>query len=163
MSEQRNQEAEATIALRLWTYAEAVKAVPYLRSIVRSLREHWLEAQRARLQVRRIDARPGRPDRQTLLWREAAEREAERAEESLEETLNELLALDVYGLDPVKGLALIPFRQGDDLAWFIFDLFAPHGLAGWRFQADPLETRRQLVGEQDSRVVDVVFASKPWF
>ena len=29
--------------LHLWTLAELKKAVPYLRSVVSSLREHWLE------------------------------------------------------------------------------------------------------------------------
>jgi hypothetical protein len=56
------------------------------------------------------------------------------AEGHFNEALRELEALDVYCLDPAKGLALIPFRQGDDLAWFVFDLFAPQGLDGWRFE-----------------------------
>src|SRR5262245_3835000 len=118
--------------------------LPYLRSVVRSLREHWLEAQRARLQLRRIDARPGRPGRQDLLLRADTAQEAERTADRFEETLNELMALDVFCLDPAKGLALIPFRLGDDPAWFVFDLFAPQGLDGWRLHTDPWETRRPL-------------------
>ena len=160
MSEQRHQEAEETINLRLWTHAEAVKAVPYLRSIVQSLREHWLEWQRVWLQVRRLD---GRPDRQALILRAEAAREAERADDHFNEALRELEALDVSCLDPAKGLALIPFRKGEDLAWFVFDLFAPQGLDGWRFHADPLETRRMLADKQDRGPVDRVFSSRPWF
>jgi Uncharacterized conserved protein (DUF2203) len=160
MGKQRNQEPESTIPLRLWTYAEAVKTLPYLRAIVRSLREHWLHLQRVRLQVRRLDARPGRPDRQALILRAEAAREAELAEDHFNEALRELEAIDVYCLDPAKGLALIPFRQGDDLAWFVFDLFAPQGLDGWRFQADPLEARRPLVEKLDPGIVDKVFSSR---
>jgi Uncharacterized conserved protein (DUF2203) len=145
MSKQRNQEAEATPKVRWWTYAEAVQALPYLRSIVRSLRERWLESVQAHLQLRRMEARPGRPDRQALIVQAEVGREAERAQENLTETLKELAALGVYCLDPARGEALIPFRQGDDLAWYIFDLFAPQGLSGWRFHADPLEMRRPLV------------------
>ena len=144
MRKQRHQEEEATSELRLWTHAEAVKALPYLRSIVRSLREHWLHLQRVRLEVRRLDARPGRPDRQALILRAEATREAELAAERFRETLRELEALDVYCLEPAGGVALIPFRQGDDLAWFVFDLFDPEPLRFWRFQDDPLETRRPL-------------------
>ena len=144
MRDQRHQEAEETINVRLWTYAEAVKARPYLRSIVRSLREHWLESQRMRLQMRRLDARPGRPDRQALILRAEAAREAERATDHFHEALGELEALDVYCLDPAKGLALIPFRLGEDLAWFVFDLFDSDPIRFWRYQTDPLETRREV-------------------
>jgi hypothetical protein len=159
MRKPRRREREPIITLRLWTHAEAVTALPYLRSIARSLREHWLAAQRARLQARRIDVRAGRPDRRTLLLRAEAGREAELAEERFEESLNELMALDVYCLDPAQGLAMIPFRHGDELAWFVFDLFAPQGLEAWRFHADPLETRRPLVEDLDPVLVDEVFAS----
>jgi hypothetical protein len=142
----------------MWTYAEAVAALPYLRSIVRSLREHRLERQQARLRVQRIDARPGRPSRQLLLLRAEAGQEADRADERFDEALNELLALNVSCLDPANGLALIPFRQGDELAWFVFDLFAPRGLDAWRFHADPLSMRRQLGEPLDTDLVDQVFS-----
>jgi hypothetical protein len=145
---QRHQEAETVSDLRLWTYAEAVNVLPYLRSVVWSLREHWLEARQARLQVRRID-RPGRPDRHALILRAEAGRAAELAEERFGEALDELKVLDVTCLDPAQGLALIPFRHGDDLAWFVFDLFAPQGLDAWRFHADPPHTRRPLVSSPD--------------
>ena len=159
MRDQRHQEAEETINVRLWTYAEAVKARPYLCSIVRSLREHWLESQRMRLQMRRLDARPGRPDRQALILRAEAAREAERAADHFNEALRDLEAIDVYCLDPARGLALIPFREGDELAWFVFDLFAPQGLEAWRFHADSLETRRPLAERLDPGSVDQVFSS----
>lgn len=158
MRKQRKQKEEAAVILRLWTYAEAVRVVPYLRSIVRSLREHWLEMQREQLQVRRIDARPGRPDRHVLILREEAAREVELAADQVNEALSELEALEIYCLDPSGGVVLIPFRQGDDLAWFIFDLFAPQGLDGWRLHADPLETRRPLVEQLNPGVVDEVFS-----
>src|SRR5262245_54332706 len=105
MRKHRNPEPESTITLHLWTYPEAVNALPYFRAVVRSLREHWLEMQRARLQVRRLDARPGRPDRQALIVRAEAAREAELAEDHFNEALRELEALDVYGLDPAGGVA----------------------------------------------------------
>jgi hypothetical protein len=162
MSRQPHQEAEAVLILRLWTYAEAVKALPYLRSIVRSLREHWLEAQRVRSRVRRLDARPGRPDRQALILRAEAAREAELAEGRFNEVLRELEAVDVSCLDPAKGLALIPFRQGDELAWFVLDLFAPGGLEAWQFDADPPETRRKLGEGLDPGLIDKVFSSRSW-
>jgi hypothetical protein len=160
MRKQHHQEPASTIPLRWWTYAEAVKALPYLRALVRALREYWLHLQRLQLQVRRLDARPGHPDRQDLTLRAEAAREAELAEEHFTEALRELEALDVFSLDPSGGVALIPFRHGDDLAWFVFDLFAPQGLDGWRFPADPLEKRRPLVEKLDPGLVDKVFSSR---
>jgi hypothetical protein len=128
----------------LWNYAAALKAVPYFRAVVRSLREHWLQAQGARRQIERLDARPGRPDRQTVIQRAQAARDAEQAQREFAETLDELKVLDVYCLDPAQGLALIPFRQGNDLAWFVFDLFTPTGVEAWQLDTDPPERRRLL-------------------
>ena len=140
----QSEQPEPSATQRLWTYEAALSAVPYLRAVVRSLREHWLHLQSARRQIERLDSRPGRPDRQTLIRRAAAVQELAQADIKVEETFDELKAIDVYCLDPVQGLALIPFSKGDELAWYVFDLFSPQGLEAWRFHGDPLETRRPL-------------------
>jgi hypothetical protein len=130
----------------MWTYEAALRAIPYLRAVVRSLREYWLHLQSARRQIERLDARPSRPDRQTLIRRAAAVQELDQADMKLDETFDELTAIYVYCLDPAQGLALIPFGKGDELAWYVFDLFSPQGLEAWRFHGDPLEMRRPLEG-----------------
>ena len=140
----QSQPPEPTATLHLWTYEAARRAVPYLRAIVRSLREHWLHVQSVRRQIQRLDSGPGRPDRQTLIRRAVAVQELDQADRKLEETFDDLQAIDVYCLDPVQGLALIPFSKGDELAWYVFDLFSKQGLEGWRFRGDPLEMRRPL-------------------
>jgi hypothetical protein len=144
MRKQSDQQPEPGAALRLWTYDAALRAVPYLRAVVRSLREHWLHSQSARRQIQRLDSRPGRPDRQTLVRRAVAVKELEHVDAELEETFAELEAIDVVCLDPARGLALIPFGKGDELAWYVFELFSPQGLEAWRFHSDPPETRRPL-------------------
>ena len=144
MRKQSDQQREPSAALHLWTYEAAVRAVPYLRAVVRSLREHWLHVQSARRQIERQDSRPGRLDRQTLIRRAAAVQELDHADIELEEAFDELKAMDVYCLNPAQGLALIPFGKGDELAWYVFDLFSPQGLEAWRFHSDPLEMRRPL-------------------
>jgi len=149
MRKQQDQEVPTVVIQHLWTYVEAVNALPYLRAVMRSLRERWLELQQARLQARRLDARPGRPDRQTLIVRQEVSEEVERAQEQWQEVVGELTALDVYIDDLAGGLALIPFAQGDVLAWYVFDLFAPLALVGWRFDTDSPETRRSLVANSD--------------
>jgi hypothetical protein len=150
MRKQRDQQPESSAALHVWTYEAALKSVPYLRAVVRSLREHWLHIQSVRRQIERLDSRPGRPDRQTLILRAMAARELDQADIELEETSDELKELDVHCLDPARGLALIPFGKGDDLAWYVFDLFAPRGLEAWLFDRDPLEMRRPLQENADS-------------
>ena len=149
MRKQRDRQGRSAVIQHFWTYAEAVHALPYLRTLVQSLREYWLELHRARLQARRIDARPGRPDRQTLIRRQEVGREVEKAQEQWEEVVQELTALDVYIADPAGGLVLIPFVQGDVLAWFVFDLFAPLALTAWRLDSDPPDTRRPLLTNSD--------------
>ena len=152
MRKQSDQQREPSAGLHLWTYEAALRAVPYLRAVVRSLREHWLHLQSARRQIERLDSRPGRPDRQTLIRRAVAVQELDQADRQLEETFDELKAIDVYCLDPAQGLALIPFGKGDELAWYVFDLFSPQGLEGWRLHSDPLETRRPLEQNADSEL-----------
>jgi len=66
------------------------------------------------------------------------------AEERLEQTCDELDAINIYVLDPLHGLALLPFVHDDQLAWYIFDLFDPKTLRFWRYQEDPQETRRPI-------------------
>jgi hypothetical protein len=160
MRRQRRQKVKSAVTARLWSYAQVEKAVPYLRSIVQSLRERWLEMQRARREVRLRDSVPGRLSRQALILRQTASLEAELTEERFNETLAELEAIHARCIDPARGLAWIPFREGDELAWIILDLFAPQPLAGWRLQGDPVDTLRPLAGFDMDRIVatDYVFA-----
>jgi hypothetical protein len=134
--------------IQVWTYAQAQAAVPYLASIVRSLREYGLEALAARRTAQRLAQKPGRPDRNTLLAQEEAERQAREAEGHLRDAAAELQALDVYSLDLVQGLAMVPFVYNGQLAWFVFDLFDPKPFRFWRFQRDPEEARRPVTSMQ---------------
>ena len=118
MRKQNDQESESSEKLQLWTHHAALKSVPYLRAVVRSLREHWLHVQSVRRQIQRLDSRPGQPDRQTLIRRAVAVKELDQAEIKLEEAFDELKAINVYCLEPAQGLALIPFSKGNELAGY---------------------------------------------
>lgn len=130
--------------IRLWTYPQAEKALPYIRSVTRSLRQHWLDARGRRQDLVRLDRRAGILNRETLVERSEAETEHSKAEDRFTEALHELMDMDVFLLDPVQGVALIPFNKDDALAWFVFDLFENEGLKSWRFHEDALETRRPI-------------------
>lgn len=132
-----------------WTYARAQGALSYIRSVMQSLRDHRLEFQSQNLEAQRLSDRPGRPDRATLIAREDAAQAAVKAQERFDDALNELGRLDVYCIDPVNGIAFIPFVQGEQLAWYVFDLFSETSLDGWRYHEDPLETRRPIAEVAD--------------
>lgn len=130
--------------LQLWTHAQAQAALPYLASVLRSVREHALESQAHRLALNRLANRPGRPDRQTLLAQMESDRLVREADERFGEALDELQVLDVYCTDPIRGEAVIPFLHRDQLAWYLYDLFDDRPLRFWRYDSDPADVRRPL-------------------
>jgi hypothetical protein len=145
MKAQRDQQGWTVVSLRFWSYPDAVKAVPYIRSVVSCLRESWIELRQARRRLERLETRPGRPDRNALLLREDLTKEIDRAGERCREAINDLMTLDVYSVDPAGGIALIPFAHHGQLAWFVFDLFAAQPIDSWQLLGDPLSTRRSLI------------------
>jgi Uncharacterized conserved protein (DUF2203) len=144
MKRKRTEKPRKLHMIRLWTYPQAHKALPYLRSVTQSLRDVWLEAQNKRLAADRIARRPGRPDRSAILANERAIQERTEAEDRFNDALSELMSIDVYLLDPVGGVAFVPFKKGEELAWFVFDLFDSDDLKTWRLHEDPLEMRRPI-------------------
>jgi hypothetical protein len=148
MNRNRKGAARRRNTIQPWTYRRAQTALPYFASVMRSLREHKLEAIGHRLTAQRLADRPGRPDRATLIRHEEALHNAQKSEARYQEALDELQNIDVYPLQPVHGRALVPFVHKDQLAWFVYDLFDPEPLRFWRFHNDPLETRRPVTTVQ---------------
>lgn len=144
MKRKRKQKRPPLQMIRLWDYPQARKALPYLRSVTSSLRDHWLEAQSRRLEMARLARAPGRPNRGALLAATRATEEKTDAEDRFNDALNELMGIDVYLLDPLRGVAFIPFQKKDELAWFVFDLFDSDDLKSWRLHQDPLDKRRPI-------------------
>ena len=135
-------------SLRLWNFDQAQAVVPYVSSIVRSLRERSIQMKSLRNDVTQIENKPGRPDRKAIIALESARKDLSRAELAYGEALEELEALDLQLLDATQGQALVPFAHEDQLAWYIFDLFDSEPIRSWRFQSDPDETRRKLTAAQ---------------
>jgi hypothetical protein len=117
---------------------------------MKSLRDHQVEIQNHSLRAQRIAKRAGRPDRNRILEHQEAVDSADRAAEQCERALADLQALDIYCLDPIHGLALIPFVHRSELAWFVFDLFDSDPLRHWRYHHDPLEMRRPIAEAIDT-------------
>jgi hypothetical protein len=130
--------------VRFWTYDQAQAVIPYLSSVLRSIRDLTLNLTASERRYRTLDARPGRPDRSRLIAMQEARAEADRIRGTLEDTMEELDALDAACIDPVHGIALLPFLHDEQLAWYVFDLFDREPLRFWRYQTDPLESRRPI-------------------
>jgi hypothetical protein len=130
--------------IRVWTLNEATAAVPYIASVVRSLREHWLDAAAKHQKVSLLDAAPGRPDRNLLIAKAEATREAQEADGRYIDARDELSALDIYCIEPTRGEALVGFLHENQLAWFVFDLFDSKAFRYWRYHNDPLDMRRPI-------------------
>ena len=135
-------------SLRLWNFDQAQAVVPYVSSIVRSLRERSIQMQALRNDVTQIENKPGRPDRKAIIALDSARKDLSRAERDYGEALEELESLDLQLLDATQGQALVPFAHDEQLAWYIFDLFDSQPIRSWRFQSDPEETRRKLTAAQ---------------
>src|SRR6185312_7372980 len=94
--------------------------------------------------IDRAASKHGLPKRQDIIATQAHQEERNRAQAKFDDALGELNQIDVFLLDAVRGLALIPFRKEDDLAWYVFDHFTPRGIIGWRFHNDPMDECRPL-------------------
>lgn len=128
----------------VWTHEQAARAVPYLTSVMNSIRDLSIGLNRQRVRARRLAERPGRPDRNTIIEHDEALCEARRLEEQLHDAMHELACLNVHCVSPVAGLAMIPFVNAEQLAWLVFDLFDEAKISAWRYHHDPLEARRPL-------------------
>jgi len=138
--------------LQVWSYDQARSAIPYILSIVRSLREHAIEIQTRQQELKRLDDLAGRPDRTRMIAHQELERDVHRAEQRFEEAAGDLEQLDIFCLDPIRGQAVVPFIHDEQLAWYIFDLFDNKHFRFWRFQSDPEETRRPITAQQGASV-----------
>src|SRR5262249_29451162 len=130
--------------IRVWTLDEATAAVPYIASVVRSLRDHWLDAAAKHQMSDRLESLPGRPDRNRLIAQAEATRVAGEADDRYLDARHELTALDIYCIEPARGEALVAFLKDNQLAWFIFDLFDSQPFRHWRYHSDPLDARRPI-------------------
>jgi hypothetical protein len=111
-----------------------------------------LEIQRFKLTLDKVNQLSGRPKRDTLIAEQETRQNLAYAENEFQAAADELQALDIYTLDPVRGLALVPFVHDEQLAWYIFDLFDANPFRAWRYQSDPEETRRPITSKQHGLV-----------
>jgi len=130
--------------IQLWTLEKAGALLPYLTSIIDSMREARLEGQAHATRVAKLEARHGRPKRDEILQIADEKTKVEEAGKRFQKAQEELQQLDVYCIHPVQGLAFIPFMNEGQLAWFIFDRFAPDPLRFWRYHLDRVDIKHPI-------------------
>jgi hypothetical protein len=130
--------------IQVWTLEKARSLLPYLTSIIDSLREARLEGLAHATRVAKLGARHGRPKRDQIIEIADEKTKIEEASERFRKALEELQQLDVYCIHPVQGLALIPFVNEGELAWFIFDRFDQDSLRFWRYNLEPLDVKHPI-------------------
>jgi len=150
MNRNRKRAKRQANALRVWTYDDARAVLPYVTSVMGSLREHWIAAQGHDRRARRLAARAGRATRDRLIAEKLESDEARAAKDRFDSAVQELHDLDIFCIDPIRGEAVIPFVQSDQLAWFLYDLLEPEDLRHWRLHNDPLDTRRPIAEALES-------------
>ena len=69
--------------IQAWTHEQAKEAAGYIASILRSLRERWLESMDQKVQVKRLEKQPGRPNTAAIIALEECRREARLAHDAL--------------------------------------------------------------------------------
>src|SRR5207245_8136119 len=115
MKRRRKEKRRQLRTISLWNYPQAHKALPYLRSVTQSLRDHWLDAQRKRLEVERLSQRHGRPDRSAILCVPTASDAKPQAEPRFRDGLRALVCMRVSLLAPVRVVAWSSLRKAAEL------------------------------------------------
>ena len=152
MNPKRSKKKKSTV--RVWTYDEARKAVPYISGVMQSIRDHGVEALQPR-PAGQADRQPPRPTGPARPGRPGGQGPAvaQGRPPSLRRKPVGIARHRRFLRRPIRGEAFIPFLQDEHkLAWFVFDLFDEEDrLKQWRFHDDPLEKRRPIARWGPSR------------
>lgn len=131
--------------IQVWSFDQTIKALPYLLEVIRSLRENYLAMQFANHRLSKIGQRLGRPDRSVFIAKQEAQLDSETSSSKYNQDVAELESMGMFVASPANGVVAIPFIEEEQLAWFILELYHEDHVVGWRYQSDPLDTRRAIL------------------
>lgn len=134
--------------LQTWSFDQAMKALPYLVDVTRSLRDNYLAKQFAQHRLHKISQRSTRPDRSRLIQMQQAQFDIDAAQSKYAADVQELESMGIFAVSPINGCVAIPFLEEEQLAWYVLELFHEETICGWRYQTDPIDTRRPLLPKQ---------------
>ncbi|GEM_PF-286370 len=139
--------------LQTWSFDQVTKALPYLIDVTRSLRESYLAKQFEKRRLNKISqvltglglTSQGRT---YLIQIQQTQFDLDLASSKYESDAQELESMGIFVVSPSNGCVAIPFLQEEQLAWYVLELYHEETICGWRYQSDPIETRRPLLTKQ---------------
>lgn len=132
------------IRLHPWTLERARSAGGYLRQVLGSLREAYLDHAAAAHRLNKLEHRPGKVDTKTLLDIEAQKSNLETHHNRIVEAVTEMAAMGAVPGPMYQGIAFLPVVNNKRLAWLIVDLFDDATLVGWRWHGEPESVKRPI-------------------
>ncbi len=132
------------IRLNPWTLERARLAGRYLRQVLGSLREAYLDHAAAAHRLNKLEHRHGKADTKILLDMEAQKTSLESNHNRIVEAVSEMAAIGAVPGPMHKGIAFLPVVNNKRLAWLIVDLFDESTLAGWRWHGEPESVKHPI-------------------
>ena len=116
MKRKRKEKRRRLKTISLWNYPQAHKALPYLRSVTQSLRDHWLDAQRIRLEVDRLSRRE--PDDREAIRELSAEIRGTLEGIAMPDDLASVITRRLARLGATVDIPAAGLTQGEQLAFY---------------------------------------------
>lgn len=132
------------VQLNPWTLLRARSATPYLRQVVASLREAYLEHRASAQRVEKLEHRHGRQTTTLLVDIDDSKKLRHDSHERIVEAVSELATLGAVPGPMHQGIAFLPVVNNKRLAWLIVDIFDDATLSGWRWHGEPESIKRPI-------------------
>ena len=132
------------IRLNPWTLERARSAGRYLRQVLGSLREAYLDHAAAAHRLNKLEHRHGKADTKILLDMDAQKTSLETHHNRIVEAVTEMAAIGAVPGPMHQGIAFLPVVNNKRLAWLIVDLFDDATLAGWRWHGEPESVKHPI-------------------
>ncbi len=144
MKQPQHSPSRDMIRLHPWTLARARSASQYLRQVLGSLRDAFLDHAAAGHRIQKLEHRHGKANTKILL--ELVDQKANLQSHYLRivEAVTEMAAIGAVPGPMHQGIGFLPVVNNQRLAWLIVDLFDEATLAGWRWHGEPEDIKRPI-------------------
>jgi len=132
------------IRLNPWTLERARSASAYLRQVLGSLREAYLDHAAAAHRLNKLEHRHGKADTKFLMEMDTQRNNLETHHNRIVEAVTEMAAIGAVPGPMHQGIAFLPVVNSKRLAWLIVDLFDEATLAGWRWHGESESVKRPI-------------------
>jgi len=132
------------VQLNPWTLSRARSATIYLKQVLTSLREAYLDHRSASHRLEKLEHKHGRPNTATLVAIEDSKRSCGETHDRIVEAVTELASMGAVPGPMHQGIAFLPVVNNHRLAWLIVDIFDDSVLSGWRWHGEPEGIKRPI-------------------